>query len=93
MLLQRVIACSVSDQSGGCQNCKASFKWLPGNVHSYTRCIKGAGLGPKHYQRDQWNVMMSLADLDVSKTSGGGFVVLSSDDIVKSLVFKPVLSQ
>lgn len=69
VLLQRVIACSVSDQSGGCQNCKASFKWLPGNVHSYTRCIKGAGLGPKHYQRDQWNVMMSLADLDVSKTT------------------------
>lgn len=63
---------TLSDQRGRCQNYKAAFKWLPGNVHSVKVCaLRVQAFVQKHYHRDLENVMMSLVDLDVSRLQRG----------------------
>lgn len=66
------LQCSFSDQRGRCQNYKAAFKWLPGSVHSVKVCaLRVQASVQKHDHRDLGNVMMSLADLDVSRLQSG----------------------
>lgn len=67
-----MIACSFPVQRDPCQNYRSAFKWLPGNVHSVqVFALRVQAFVQKHYHRDLGNIMMSFADLDVSRFQSG----------------------